>query len=158
MKSTTIALDAIDKKILRLLQADASLQNQTIAERVGLSPSPCHRRIRALEEAGIIRGYVALLDGTALEAGFVAFIEVRLERQSTLYAERFEKTAIARPEVLECCLVTGEYDYHLKVAVRDLDDFHRFLMDFVTRIEGVANTRTVIPVKRIKETTALRID
>ncbi|MBK9082090.1 MAG: Lrp/AsnC family transcriptional regulator [Rhizobiales bacterium] len=150
-------LDAIDRKILRLLQADAQIQNADLAAKVGLSPSPCHRRVKALEAAGVIRGYVALLDGKAVGAGFVAFVEVRLERQSSGFAERFERAVVKRPEVLECCLVTGDADYLLKVAVADLDDFHAFLMEVLTRIEGVANTRTVIPVKRLKETTALRV-
>ena len=150
-------LDAIDRKILRILQQDAQIQNADLAAKVGLSPSPCHRRVKALEAAGVIRGYVALVDGKAVGAGFVAFVEVRLERQSSGFAERFERAVAQRPEVLECCLVTGDADYLLKVAVADLDDFHAFLMEVLTRIEGVANTRTVIPVKRLKETTALRV-
>jgi len=150
-----MVLDAIDRRILRLLQEDASIQNQALAEKVGLSPSPCHRRVKALEAAGVIRGYVALLDREAVGAGFVAHVEVRLERQVRASAERFEKAVIARPEVTECSLVTGDYDYVLKVAARNLEAFHAFLMDFLTGIDGVANTRTLIPVKRIKETTAV---
>lgn len=151
------AFDRIDRKILTLLQQDASIQNHALAEAVGLSPSPCHRRVKALEQAGVIRGYVALLDGARVGAGFVAFVEVRLERQAKAFADRFEAAILTRPEIVECSLVTGDYDYILKVATQDLDDFHQFLMEFLTRIEGVANTRTVIPVKRIKDTTALRI-
>lgn len=150
-------MDEIDRKILRILQEDASIHNQALAARVGLSPSPCLRRVRALEAAGVIRGYVALIDGKAVGAGFVAFVEVRLEKQSEAYSARFEGTVLARAEVTRCAFVTGDFDYLLEVAVADLDEFHRFLTQVLTRIDGVANTRTIIPVKRIKETTAVKI-
>lgn len=150
-------MDEIDRKILRILQVDASVQNQDLAARVGLSPSPCLRRVKALEAAGVIRRYVAILDGKAVGAGFVAFVEVRLEKQSEAYSNRFESAVLARSEVIDCAFVTGDFDYLLKVAVADLDEFHRFLTQVLTRIDGVANTRTIIPVKRIKETTAVKI-
>ena len=149
-------LDETDRKILRRLQENGAIQNQVLAEEVGLSPSPCHRRVKALEEAGIIERYVALVDGAAVGTSFLAFVEVRLERQAKAVAERFERAVIACPEVLECHFVTGEYDYVLKVAVRDLDEFHRFITEKITTIDGVANTRSVIPVKRIKSTTAVK--
>ena len=111
----------------------------------------------SLEAAGIIRRYVALVDGKTVGAGFVAFIEVRLEKQSEVYSKRFEAAMLGRQEVIDCSFVTGDFDYLLKVAVADLDEFHRFLTQVLTRIVGVANTRTIIPVKRIKETTAVKI-
>ena len=151
-------MDEIDRKILRILQEDASVQNQDLAARVGLSPSPCLRRVKALEAAGVIRRYVAILDGKAVGAGFVAFVEVRLEKQSEAYSNRFETAVLSRAEVIDCAFVTGDFDYLLKVAVADLDEFHRFLTQVLTRIDGVANTRTIIPVKRIKETTAVKIE
>jgi len=157
MESDSNALDPIDRRILVRLQRDASIQNQQLANEVGLSPSPCHRRVRALEEAGIIRGYVALLDGPAIGAGFLAYVEVRLERQAVEFSERFEKAVLARAEILECVRVTGDYDYLLKVATRDIETFHRFLIDTLTRIKGIANTRTSIALNRVKETTALPI-
>ena len=155
MEPDSIIMDAIDRKILARLQRDATIQNQQLASEVGLSPSPCHRRVRALQDAGIIRGYVALLDGPAVGAGFLAYVDVRLERQAVEYSERFEKAALARAEILECVRVTGDYDYLLKVATRDIEAFHRFLIDFLTRIKGIANTRTSIALNRVKETTAL---
>ncbi|MFO1116771.1 MAG: Lrp/AsnC family transcriptional regulator [Beijerinckiaceae bacterium] len=155
MEFDSLRLDAIDRKILARLQRDSTIQNQQLASEVGLSSSPCHRRVRALEEAGFIRGYVALLDGPSIGAGFVAYVEVRLERQAVEFSERFEKAAIARAEILECARVTGDYDYLLKVATRDIEAFHRFLIDFLTRIKGIANTRTSIAMNRVKETTAL---
>lgn len=155
MESASTRLDAVDRKILARLQRDSTIQNQQLASEVGLSPSPCHRRVRALEEAGFIRGYVALLDGASIGAGFVAYVEVRLERQAMEFSERFEKAAIARAEILECARVTGDYDYLLKVTTRDMEAFHRFLIDVLTRIKGIANTRTSIVMNRVKETTAL---
>jgi DNA-binding Lrp family transcriptional regulator len=150
-------MDEIDRKILRILQEDASIQNQALAARVGLSPSPCLRRVKALEAAGVIRRYVAIVDGAAVGAGFLAFVEVRLEKQAEAYSTRFETAIATRPEVIDCAFVTGDYDYLVKLAVADLDEFHRFLTQVLTRIDGVANTRTIIPVKRIKETTAVKI-
>jgi Lrp/AsnC family leucine-responsive transcriptional regulator len=150
-------MDEIDRKILRILQEDCTIQNQDLAAKVGLSASPCLRRVKALEAAGVIRRYVALVDGKAVGAGFVAYIEVRLEKQAEVYSKRFEAAMLGRSEVIDCCFVTGDFDYLLKVAVTDLDEFHRFLTQVLTRIVGVANTRTIIPVKRIKETTAVKI-
>jgi Lrp/AsnC family leucine-responsive transcriptional regulator len=144
-------MDDTDRKILRELARDSSLSNQQLAARVNLSPSPCLRRVRALEAAGVIRGYRADVDGAALDAGFVAYVEVRLERQAEAFSQRFESAVLGRREVIDCAFVTGDFDYLLRVAVADLDDFHRFLTQVLTRIEGVANTRTIIPVKRIKE-------
>ncbi len=157
MESDSTQIDPIDRRILARLQRDASIQNQQLASEVGLSPSPCHRRVRALEDAGVIRGYVALLDGPAIGAGFLAYVEVRLERQAVEFSERFEKAVLARAEILECVRVTGDYDYLLKVATRDIEAFHRFLIDVLTRIKGIANTRTSIALNRVKETTALPI-
>lgn len=157
MEPASNKLDPIDRRILDRLQRDCTIQNQQLASEVGLSPSPCHRRVRALEEAGFIRSYVALLDGPAIGAGFLAYVDIRLERQATEFSERFEKAAIARPEILECVRVTGDYDYLLKVATRDIEAFHRFLIDFLTRIKGIANTRTSIALNRVKDTTALPI-
>lgn len=147
-------MDEIDRKILRILQEDAAISNQALAARVGLSPSPCLRRVRALEAAGVIRGYAALVDGKAVGAGFVAFVEVRLEKQAEPYSSRFEAMMRTRPEVIDCAFVAGGFDYLLKIAVADLEDFHEFLTQVLARIDGVANTRTIIPVKWIKGTAA----
>lgn len=150
-------MDDIDRKILRLLQEDASLTNQALAERVGLSPSPCLRRVQALREAGIIHRMVAVLDAKKVGAGFIAFVEVRLEKQSEPFSAKFEAAMLKRPEVLDCAFVAGEFDYMLKIAVADLDAFHLFLTQVLTRIDGVANTRSTIPVKWVKQSTALKI-
>lgn len=151
-------MDRTDRAILRHLQTDSSISNQELADRVGLSPSPCLRRVRALETSGAIRRYVALVDGDAVGVAFEVYVEVRLERQSQTFSAAFEETVLRREEVLECAFVTGDYDYLLKVAVADMDAFHRFMTQVLGgRLSGVANTRTTIPVKRIKSTTALAI-
>ncbi len=150
-------MDSIDRAILRQLQRDSSIPNQELAARVGLSPSPCLRRVRALEASGAISGYVAILDGAAIGTGFEAFVEVRLEKQSEAVAQGFEQTIRGRDEVLECAFITGDYDYLLKVAVADMAAFHQFMSQVLGRQPGVANTRTILPVKRIKATTARRI-
>ena len=105
----------------------------------------------------MIRRYVALVDGKAVGAGFVAFIEVRLEKRAEAYSKRFETAMPGCQEVIDCCFITGGFDYLLKVAVADLDEFRRFFTQVLTRIVSVANTRTIMPIKRIKETSALKV-
>lgn len=150
-------MDKIDRKILRLLQEDASLTNQALADRVGLSASPCLRRVQALRDAGVIQRTVAILDAKKVGAGFIAFVEVRLERQAEPFSSKFEAAMLKRVEVLDCVFVAGEFDYLLKIAVADLDAFHLFLTQVLTRVDGVANTRSTIPVKWVKQSTALKI-
>lgn len=150
-------MDRIDRKLLRLLQQDASLTNQALAEKVGLSPSPCLRRVQALRDAGVIQRTVAILDAKAVGTGFTAFVEVRLEKQAEPFSAKFETAMRNRLEVLDCVFVAGEFDYLLKIAVADIEAFHLFLTQVLTRIPGVANTRSIIPVKWVKQTTALQI-
>ena len=150
-------MDKIDRKILRLLQEDASLTNQALAEQVGLSPSPCLRRVQALRDAGIIQRSVAILDAKKIGVGFIAFVEVRLEKQAEPFSAKFEAAILKRREVLDCVFVAGEFDYLLKIAVADMEAFHLFLTQVLTRMAGVANTRSIIPVKWVKQTTALEI-
>ena len=148
-------LDAIDRRILRVLQENARIANVDLAQEVGLSPSPCLRRVRDLEEAGVVRGYVALLDPGALGLKVSVFIQVRLERQIEEALETFEAAVLARPEVMECYLMTGDADYLLRVVVSDLAAYERFLMDSLTRLPGVANIRSSFALKQVKYRTAL---
>ncbi|MGO9786179.1 MAG: Lrp/AsnC family transcriptional regulator, partial [Stellaceae bacterium] len=122
------ALDAIDRKILALLQEDARLANVELADKVGLSPSPCLRRVRDLEAAGIIRRYVTLLDPAAVGLPVSVFVNVTLERQVEQALERFEAVILKRPEVMECYLMTGDADYLLRVVCADLAAYERFLL------------------------------
>lgn len=123
-----MALDAIDQRILAALQRNARLSNVELASQAGLSPSPCLRRVRALEEEGIIRGYAALVDQEAVGLPVSVFVMVSLEKQVEHALEVFEEKVRALPEVMECYLMTGDSDYLLRVVTRDLQAYERFLM------------------------------
>jgi len=148
-------LDAIDRRILEVLQDDARISNVDLATRVGLSPSPCLRRVRDLEERGVVRRYVALLDPAAVGLGVSVFVQVSLERQAEQGLDTFEKRILARPEVLECYLMTGDADYLLRVVVPDVAAFERFLLDHLTRIPGVASVKSSFALKQVKYRTSL---
>lgn len=148
-------LDDIDRRILEVLQDDARISNVDLAGRVGLSPSPCLRRVRELEESGLIRRFVALLDPVAVGLGVSVFIQVRLERQAEQGLGTFEQRILERPEVLECYLMTGDADYLLRVVVPDVAAFERFLLDHLTRIPGVASVKSSFALKQVKYRTAL---
>lgn len=150
-------LDSIDKKILRALQTDSSQTNAELAEQVGLSSTPCSRRVHLLEQEGVIAGYVAVLNPAAVNLRFTAFVRITLERQDKSTVEHFAKEMEKAPEVLECHLMAGSYDYLLRVVASDLDDYQRFQMDTLTKIEGVRNVVTEIPLKNLKQTNRLPI-
>jgi DNA-binding Lrp family transcriptional regulator len=148
-------IDAIDKSILSILQANGRISNQDLADRVGLSPSPCLRRVKALEARGIVQRYVALVDPSAVEQGLQAVVQVRLDRQTVDSVARFEKEILKQPQVLECYLVAGDWDYVLRVVARDLDDFRDFCVNRLAKITGVGNVKSSISMKQVKYSTAL---
>lgn len=148
-------LDSKDRDILGVLQEDARISNTELAARVGLSPSPCHRRVKAIEEAGLIRRYVALLDRARLGLGLAVFIDVALGRKDPETVAAFEAAASARPEVMECHIMTGDYDYLLRVAAGDVEQFRRFIMEDLLAMPGVDKTRTSFSLGEVKYTTAL---
>ena len=150
-------LDKIDERILAALQADGRISNQDLAERVGLSPSPCLRRVRQLEAAGVISGYVTLLDPGALGLDVTAFVRVRLDQQVDRHLVAFEAAVTTLPEVMECYLMTGESDYQLRVLVRSLAEFEDFLRHKLTRIEGVAQVTSSFALRPIVYRTALPV-
>ena len=156
--NTPHTIDEIDRRILAHLQRDARMTNAKLAERVGLSPAPCLRRIRALEAAGVIRDYVALLDSRAVGRAVTVFIEIRLDLQVKDRLDILERAIREWPEVLECSLMTGDADYMLRVAVPDVDAYEQFLRDKLTRLEGVASIKSSFALKQVKYTTALPID
>lgn len=143
-------MDAIDQKIIRTLQQDGRISNQDLADRVGLSPSPCLRRVRALEAEGVLQGYTALIDEARLGFGVSVFVSVQLDRQVDQALETFEKAVQGFEEVVDCWLMTGNRDYLLRVATRDLADFEGFLTGRLTRVPGVANIESSIPLRRVK--------
>ena len=149
------SLDEIDRRILNVLQENARIANVELANRVGVSASPCWRRVRELEETGVITRYVTLVDPAALGLQVSVFVQVTLDKQVEGALEIFEQAVLARPEVMECYLMTGDADYHLRVVVADLTAYERFLMDHLTRIPGIANIRSGFALKQVKYTTAL---
>ncbi|MBK1701173.1 Lrp/AsnC family transcriptional regulator [Thiococcus pfennigii] len=151
-------LDRYDRRILEILQQEGRLSNQDLAERIGLSPSPCLRRVRALEEAGIIAGYRALLDAQKLGLTLTAILSISMDRHTPERFARFDAAVAAIPEVLECLLITGrDADYQLKVVVRDMDAYQDLLLNKLTRIEGVSGVHSSFVLRRIVERTALPI-
>lgn len=143
-------LDDIDRRILRELQADGRISVQELSQRVGLSPSPCARRIRILEEAGVIAGYHALIDEAKADFAFSVFVSVKLDRQVDDTLKEFEAAIRAYPEVVDCWLMTGNRDYLLRIAVRDIAEFEHFLTGRLTRVPVVASIESSIPLRRVK--------
>jgi Lrp/AsnC family leucine-responsive transcriptional regulator len=146
-----------DRKLLRILQADARISNQDLAERAGMSASACWRRVKQLEEAGVIAGYPAVLDADAVGLGFTAIVHVTLTRHEASHTAAFVARIGDRPEVLECLSTTGEADYHLRVVCSDKDAYNAFLEDFLFRLPAVAHVRTNLILKEIKSTRQLPI-
>lgn len=144
-----------DRRLLAALQSNARISNQELAETVGMSASACWRRVRALEEAGIIRRYAAILDATKAGRPFHAVVHVMLARHDHSHVDTFIAEVQRRPEVLDCFAVTGEADYHLRVVCEDIDAYNRFLEGFLFRLPGIANVRTNLVLKNIKQETAL---
>ncbi len=147
--------DAIDWKILGLLQQDARLTNVELARQVHLSPSPCLARVRALEAQGYISRYVSLLDPLRLGLQVSVFIQVRLERQIEAALNKFERAMLERPEVMECYLMTGDADYLLRVVVTDIPALQDFIVNFLSRVPGVGNIQSSFSLKQVKYQTAL---
>lgn len=151
-------LDRFDRQILTLLQADGRLSNQELAERIGLSPSPCLRRVRALEEAGLIAGYRAIVDGKKLGLTLMALVHISMDRHTPERFANFEDRVSGLPEVLECLLITGQAaDYQLKVIVRDMDAYQDLLLNRITRIEGVTGVHSSFVLRRVLDRTALPV-
>jgi DNA-binding Lrp family transcriptional regulator len=150
-----VDLDATDRKILEILQADARIANVDLARRVHLSPSPCLARVRALEEGGLIARHVTLLDAKKLGLTVSVLVQVTLEKQVEPALEAFEKAIRERPEVMECYLMTGDADYLLRVVVPDVPAFERFILDFLSKVPGVGNIKSSFALKQVKYNTAL---
>ena len=143
-------LDDLDRKILKALQEDARLTHQELSGLIGLSPSPCARRVRKLEEQGFISSYSANINEAKLGFGFTVFVSVRLDQQVDDRLVSFEAKIRQFPEVVDCWLMTGSFDYLLRIAVRDLNEFERFLTSRLTKVSGVASIESSIPIRRVK--------
>jgi Lrp/AsnC family transcriptional regulator, leucine-responsive regulatory protein len=152
-----MTLDALDLKILDRLQHDGRMTNQQLSEDVGLSPSPCLRRVRLLEENGIIAGYVALIQPEAFGLSVTAFVRIRLDQQDDRHLTQFETAIAAFPEVMECYLMTGEADYQLRIMVRSLGEFEDFLRQKLTKISGVSQLTSSFALRPVVYRTALPV-
>ena len=153
-----MALDRFDRDILHQLQRQGRMSNQEVAEAVNLSPSPCLRRIRRLEEEGYIEGYVALLDARKLGLNLTAFIQISMDKHTPERFTEFDKIVTTLPEVLECHLITGQAaDYLLKVIVEDMDAYQQFLLNKITRIEGVSGVHSSFVLRSPVKSAALPI-
>lgn len=148
-------LDALDLRILRELQSDGSLSNVELARRVGLSPSPCLARVKALEGSGLIRQYVALLDAKQLGLLLNVFISISLKHQTRAALEKFEARLCSREEVMECYLMTGDADYLIRVAVPDMAALERFILEHLSPMPEVEKIRSSFALKQVRYKTAL---
>ena len=143
-------LDRYDRAILEILQQDGRISNQDLAERIGLSPSPCLRRVRALEESGLITGYRAVLDPKALGLSLMALIHISMDKHTPERFANFEARIAEIPNIVECLLITGQQaDYQLKAVVTDMDDYQNLLLNRVTRIEGVTGVHSSFVMRRV---------
>ncbi|ETR76565.1 ArsR family transcriptional regulator [Afipia sp. P52-10] len=150
-------LDPIDRKILAILQKDGRTTMQELAERVGLSLSPCHRRVRLMEQRGIINRYAAMVDQKALGLHVSVFISIKLARQKEEDLKRFEKAISGWDEVLECYLMTGNRDYLLRVVAADLAAYEKFLKSKLTRLDGIASIESSFALAQVKYSIALPV-
>lgn len=150
-----VPLDGIDIRILTQLQRNGRISNVELARAVGLSPSPCLRRVRDLEQSGVIDRYAAVLDQRKAGLDLSVFVQVTLERQIERALETFERAVADRPEVMECYLMTGDSDYLLRVVVADVTAYEQFLKNHLTRIPGVASIKSSFALNRVKYETAL---
>ena len=152
-----LALDDRDRMILRLLQREGRLSNVELAERVALSPSACLRRVKLLEEGGLIARYVMLLDEKAAGLAGVAFVLVTLDQQGRAALDRFEAAVGRHPEIMECYLLAGTADYMIRVAYADSADFERIHTEILTQLPGVVRVQSTLALRTVKKTTALPV-
>ena len=155
----SLALDRIDKHILRLMQANGRISNLELADHVGLSPTPCSRRVKRLEESGLITGHVTLLDPQALGLNLTAIVGIAMDRHTPDRFESFEKAIASMPEIIECSIVTGQTaDFLLKVVVRDMQHYEKFLLGHLTRLDGVTGVHSSFVLRNIVKKTELPLD
>jgi Lrp/AsnC family leucine-responsive transcriptional regulator len=151
-------LDRYDRQILEILQQDGRISNQDLADRIGLSPSPCLRRVRTLEEAGLITGYRALLDAKKLGLSLMALIGISMDQHTPERFANLESAIAEIPEILECLLITGQQsDYQLKVVVRDMDAYQDLLLNKITRIQGVTGVHTSFVLRKVVDRSSLPV-
>jgi len=150
-------LTRMDRHILRLLQSDGRISYAELARQVGLSTTPCKERVKRLEREGVIRGYQAVLEPESLDAALVVFVQIRLSRTSQELFAEFKRSASALPEVQECYLVTGDFDYLIKARVADMAAYRHFLGEKLLTLAGVQESTSYVVMEQVKETLALEV-
>ncbi|MBD0417502.1 Lrp/AsnC family transcriptional regulator [Tianweitania sp. Rool2] len=150
-------LDPLDRKIIAALQHDGRLSVQALAEQVGLSPSPCARRVRILEDEGVIKGYSAVIDQAKVGLPVSAFASIKLEKQNEDHLDRFAEKVLQWPEVVDCYLMTGQFDYLMRVVVADLPAYEQFLKTKLTRLKGVSSIETSFALGQLKRSEVLPV-
>ena len=153
-----MSLDETDRRILKVLQRKGRISNADLSEAANLSPSACHRRVQRLEKEGYIRDYVALLNARKMGVPTTVFVEITLQAQADEVLDAFEKAVGRIPDVLECHLMTGRYDYLLKVVAKDTEDFARIHRQSLARLPGVAQLQSSFALKTVFKTTAIPVD
>ncbi len=151
-------LDQMDRRILQALQRNGKLANNELAEQIGLSPSPCLRRVKQLEDAGIIDHYVALVDAHQVNLGLTVFARIWLKGQDAETVNQFIDAVMHIPEIVECQLMAGDCDFFLRIVVSDLEAYRKFQINHLNKISGIQNVKTEIPLQKIKLTTVLPLD
>lgn len=144
------SIDEFDRRIIRALRANGRISLQDLSDRVGLSPTPVARRLRRLEDTGIVTGYAAVIDEAALGFAVSVFVSVKLDRQVDVALSTFEAAVAAFPQVVDCWLMTGSRDYLLRVVTTDLREFEEFLVGRLSRVPGIASMESSIPLRRVK--------
>ena len=151
-------IDRFDREILAILQQDGRISNQDLADRIGLSPSPCLRRVRTLEDSGLITGYRAMLDAKKLGLSLMALIGISMDQHTPERFANLEAAIEEIPEILECLLITGQQsDYQLKVVVRDMDAYQDLLLNKITRIQGVTGVHTSFVLRKVVDRSSLPV-
>ncbi|AZO41414.1 Lrp/AsnC family transcriptional regulator [Mesorhizobium sp. M7D.F.Ca.US.005.01.1.1] len=151
-------LDEIDRKIIAAIQGNGKITANELSDRVGLSPSPCARRVRLLEDSGVIKGYTAVIDQKKVGLPISAFASIKLERQREEDLDRFALAVARWPEVVDCYLMTGQRDYLMRIVVRDLEAYERFIKDKLTRLDGVASIETSFALDQVKRSEVLPLE
>jgi Lrp/AsnC family leucine-responsive transcriptional regulator len=151
-------IDRYDRQILQVLQEDGRISNQDLADRIGLSPSPCLRRLRALEDAGIVTGYRALINAKALGYTLMALVYIAMDKHTPERFEHFEREIMQIPEVLECLLITGQdADYQIKVIVKDMDAYQELLLNRINRVQGVTGVHSSFVLRKVVDRTSVPV-
>lgn len=156
-KGKTKSIDRIDKKILKLLQANGRISNIELSKTIDLSPTPCLERVKRLEENGYIKGYMALLDPKLLEAELLVFVEITLTRNSSDIFNEFNLAVVNLAPVLECHLVSGNFDYLIKARVANMEEYRKLLGETLLTLPGVADSRSYVVMEEVKETLSIPV-